>query len=597
MEPIVVVRTLKRRWRLILAVTILGGVLGYATTLLASDEPDATYYLAIHTLAADNVAGNGNQGGGVNLQKSAFLATTGDVPETVAAEVGVSTDQLARAVSADPRAELGFLEISAVSDDPNEAINIADRVANELVLYLDEEARQELDATQGELNAELVEIENKFNEAAAECAAKPEAERPLCESEKDDIEARYNAKREELRAAEERAEQAAAFSTLQTASAQPISASAYEAAVRSNLAGARGETPTGGASSGDDRPVAQQRVDAASSNEPDPVVRTGLGALVGFILAVGGVFVFDRLDPRLHSKEQTEAAFGFPVLAEVPPLSRQQQRERHVLAFEAPRSRSAEAYRTVRSALLFLDSTEPNGNGAAPNGSSPGLAKPAPGAGGGGGKDAGKDAGKGGGKVLLVTSAGPSEGKTTSVANLATVLAETGASVLVINCDFRRPTLHEYLGGDLLPRKVVDSRVPGVRMVQNVVADARGANPATVVAEQRKLAEAARKHFDVVLLDTAPVLSTNDALDVLPVADQVVVVARAGRTTDESADRAAEKLERLGAPVAGVILVGASSSTGSRYYYYYEPDGDIPIRPPADPVPEHRLEEPATLEP
>ena len=586
MEPLVVVRTLKRRWRLILAVTILGGVLGYATTLLASDEPDATYYLAIHTLAADSApAGAGNQGGGVNLQKSAFLATTGDVPETVAAEVGISTEQLARAVSADPRAELGFLEISAVSDDPNEAINIADSVANELARYLNDEALQEAEDTVTELKDALVLLEDEFNVTSAECAAKPEAERPLCESRKDDIEARYDAKNEELRAAEVRAEQAAAFSTLQTASAQAISASAYEAAVRSNLAGARGETPTAGAGSGDDRPVAQQRVDAASSDEPDPVVRTGLGALVGFILAVGGVFVFDRLDPRLHSKEQTEAAFGFPVLAEVPPLTRQQQRERHVLAFEAPRSRSAEAYRTVRSALLFLDSTEPNGDGAPPNGSSPGLAKPAAGA------------AKPGGKVLLVTSAGPSEGKTTSVANLATVLAETGASVLVINCDFRRPTLHEYLGGDLVPRKVVDSRVPGVRMVQNVVADARGANPATVVAEQRKLAEAARKHFDVVLLDTAPVLSTNDALDVLPVADQVVVVARAGRTTDEAADRAAEKLERLGAPVAGVILVGASSSTGSRYYYYYEPDGDAPVRPPADPVREQRLEEAATLEP
>ena len=163
MEPLVVVRTLKRRWRLILAVTILGGVLGYATTLLASDEPDATYYLAIHTLAADSApAGAGNQGGGVNLQKSAFLATTGDVPETVAAEVGISTEELARAASADPRVDLGFLEISAVSDDPNEAINIADSVANELARYLNDEALQEAEDTVTELKDALVLLEDEF---------------------------------------------------------------------------------------------------------------------------------------------------------------------------------------------------------------------------------------------------------------------------------------------------------------------------------------------------------------------------------------------------------------------------------------------------
>ncbi len=597
MEPLVVVRTLKRRWRLILALTVLGGILGFATTLLASDEPDTTYYLAIHVLSAEGGGGNGtggNQGGGVNLQKSAFLVTTGDVPEAVASDIGISTEQLVRAVGVDVRPELGFLEISAVSDDPNQAINIADRTANELVVYLDEQAQQDFEAERAALEADLVDLEAQFQAADAECKAKPEADRTLCTKAVADIAARYDAKSEELRVTEQQAEQAAAFSTLQTASATPISEAAYQATLRSNAAGARGETTQNGANVGDERPAAQQRVDSAGSNAPDPFVRTALGALVGFILAVGGVFAFDRLDPRLHSKEQTETAFGFPVLAEVPPLNRQQQRERHVLAFEAPRSRAAEAYRTVRSALLFLDSTEPNGNGAA--------AASADGAGGVLGKDVlGKGdpdpgaAGRGRGKVILVTSAGPSEGKTTSVANLATVLAETGASVLVINCDFRRPTLHEYLGGDLVPRKVVDSRVPGVRMVQNVVTDARGANPATVVAEQRKLAEAARKHFDIIVLDTAPVLSTNDALDVLPVADQVVVVARAGRTTDEAADRAAEKLERMGAPVAGVILVAASSSTGSRYYYYYEPDGDT--APGGDRAPEARLEGAARTEP
>ena len=72
-------------------------------------------------------------------------------------------------------------------------------------------------------------------------------------------------------------------------------------------------------------------------------------------------------------------------------------------------------------------------------------------------------------QVILVTSAGPSEGKTTTVANLATVFAEAEYSVLVINCDFRRPRLHRYLGGSDEARKVVQSDIPGVRMVNNVL--------------------------------------------------------------------------------------------------------------------------------
>jgi len=560
MEPLAVLRTLKRHWRLILAITVLGGLVGFGTTLLESDEPDTTYYLAVHVLSTESASGNGNQGGGVNLQRSAFLATSGEVPERVAAEVGTSTDELTRAVGVSVRPELGFLEIAAVSDDPNEAINLADVTATELVSYLDEEAQADFEAERLALEAELREIDEAYRAAVAACDARPTSEQALCRSDIETLAARYTAKNEELQAAQAQAERAAAFSTLQTATADPITEAAYKATVAANVAAARGQsTSDANGNSSDQRPVAIQRASATSSEGADPFLRTALGALVGFLLAVGGVIAFDRLDPRLHTKEQTESAFGFPVLAEIPPLTRQQQRERHVLAFEAPRSRAAEAYRTVRSALLFLDSTEPpgtNGNGATAE-----LAKPKP--------AAGRN-----GKVILVTSTGPSEGKTTTAANLATVLAETGSSVLVINCDFRRPTLHEYLGGDPIPRKVVESRVPGVRLVQNVVADPRATNPAAVVAEQRKLAEAARKHFDVIVLDTAPVLSTNDALDVLPVADQVLVVARAGRTTSEAADQAAEKLERLGAPVAGVILIGATGVTSSRYYYYYEPDGD-----------------------
>ena len=155
-----------------------------------------------------------------------------------------------------------------------------------------------------------------------------------------------------------------------------------------------------------------------------------------------------------------------------------------------------------------------------------------------------------------MTSAGPSEGKTTTVANLAAMFAEADNSVLVINCDFRRPRLHRFLGGSDEPRKVVQSEIDGVRMVNNVLSNPNP-NPAEVAAAQRQVVEAARGMFDVVILDTAPLLSTNDASEIMSSADVVVLVSQAGKTSKSSAARATEVLQRMEATVAGVALLGA----------------------------------------
>jgi Mrp family chromosome partitioning ATPase len=171
--------------------------------------------------------------------------------------------------------------------------------------------------------------------------------------------------------------------------------------------------------------------------------------------------------------------------------------------------------------------------------------------------------------VLMVTSPGPSEGKTTTVSNLATVLAEDGSSILVVNCDFRRPRLHSYLGGGGEPRKVFDTAVPGVKLVTGVIDEPERVAPAEVIGAQRRLIETAKSHFDYILLDTAPILTTNDASELLPVVDMVVMITRSGKTTKEAADRAAELLERFRAPVVGGVLVAAANAPTRQYYYYY----------------------------
>ena len=180
-----------------------------------------------------------------------------------------------------------------------------------------------------------------------------------------------------------------------------------------------------------------------------------------------------------------------------------------------------------------------------------------------------------------MTSAGPSEGKTTTVANLAAMFAEADNSVLVINCDFRRPRLHRFLGGSDEPRKVVQSEIEGVRMVNNVLSNPNP-NPAEVAAAQRQVVEAARGMFDVVILDTAPLLSTNDASEIMSSADVVVLVSQAGKTSKASAARATEILQRMEATVAGVALLGARYVPSAQYYYYANDNGQNPNRAEAE---------------
>jgi Mrp family chromosome partitioning ATPase len=118
-------------------------------------------------------------------------------------------------------------------------------------------------------------------------------------------------------------------------------------------------------------------------------------------------------------------------------------------------------------------------------------------------------------------------------------------------------------------RKPLSCSIPGVTVVGQVVEDPEHASPAEVIAAQRRLILSARSKFDVILLDTAPMLSTNDASEILSQADQVLLVARVARTTKEAADRAAEQLDRRAAPVVGIVLTAALDAPAGRYYYYY----------------------------
>jgi Mrp family chromosome partitioning ATPase len=168
----------------------------------------------------------------------------------------------------------------------------------------------------------------------------------------------------------------------------------------------------------------------------------------------------------------------------------------------------------------------------------------------------------------MVVSGSAGEGKTTTTANLAAAFAEAGSSVLAVNGDFRRPALHRLFGVRDAPGAILETGIPGVHVVTSV-AVSPSVTPAQVVEAQRRVVQATREHYDVVLLDTAPLLSTNDAIDIAPVADLVVVVAHYGMTKTHHARRTAELLARTRAPVVGAVLVATPGNDDAGYAYYY----------------------------
>jgi Mrp family chromosome partitioning ATPase len=168
--------------------------------------------------------------------------------------------------------------------------------------------------------------------------------------------------------------------------------------------------------------------------------------------------------------------------------------------------------------------------------------------------------------------AGPRLGTTTSVANLAAVLAEARIRPLAVDMNLRRPRLHRLLRTDVSPGVTEevdgwpladrDCRLPGVRLL---TAGAPVSNPAAYVGRAASLVAAWRSRADVVVLDVADVASTNDLADLADEADGLVIVCGKHVTTRKQAKQVTNVLGVLGAPVLGLVLVDVKPSWQDRY--------------------------------
>ena len=183
-------------------------------------------------------------------------------------------------------------------------------------------------------------------------------------------------------------------------------------------------------------------------------------------------------------------------------------------------------------------------------------------------------------RTLLVTSAGAGEGKSTTLANLAVTVAQTEQSVVVVDCDLRRPGLHKLFGlsNELgLTTMMADDQaldepplqpteVDGLRLLASGPLPAR---PPDLLGSRRmdRVIERLLGEADLVILDAPPIMAATDALVLSTKVDGVLLVASAGTTKREQAQRAVERLNKVNARLVGAVLTNVPLDATVRAYY------------------------------
>lgn len=185
-------------------------------------------------------------------------------------------------------------------------------------------------------------------------------------------------------------------------------------------------------------------------------------------------------------------------------------------------------------------------------------------------------------QVIMVTSAGPGEGKSTTVTNLAVTYAQTDRKVLIIDADLRKPTMHHtfvrsnrigltsiLIGQTVWQNTVQETDIPGLELLTSGPVPP---NPSEILASKRMslLLEEMKKHYDLILLDTPPALVVTDAQLTASQSDGILLVLNSGKVKREQALKAKANLEHVQGKVLGVVLNNVErKGSDSHYYYYY----------------------------
>jgi capsular exopolysaccharide synthesis family protein len=292
-------------------------------------------------------------------------------------------------------------------------------------------------------------------------------------------------------------------------------------------------------------------LDTAEIPRTPVLPRTWLNLVValfgGSFVALVLVFGLETLNPRIADPEDLAAALGLPLLGVAPKVPKLNDRTANLTDLPFP---FQEAIRSIRTRLFLA-------NDAA------------------------------GPRTFVITSARPGEGKTVLASNLAVAIAMTGRRVLLVDADLRRPQLDgifnvsrspglsDVLRGDARPSEAMSESSTKGLFIMPVGLDVT--NAADLLDNERltPLIHGFRQVFDVVVIDSPPVLAVADASIVANAVTSVVFVVGSGTTSKEVAQSAVERLASVHARVIGVVLNKARISSRSEYYYPHYADAAV----------------------
>jgi succinoglycan biosynthesis transport protein ExoP len=305
-------------------------------------------------------------------------------------------------------------------------------------------------------------------------------------------------------------------------------------------------------------------------SRPRTALNLMIGLLAGTLLGVGAAFGRDYFDPSVRSTDEMEDLLRLPTLATIPNFALAREVDARapgsklvaiganggrtnrtppmllgqddLIVLHEPHSTAAEAFRSMRTAVLFSSHETPP-------------------------------------KVVLVTSSRPAEGKTVGSLNLAGTLAESGARVLLVDADLRHPRCHALLR--LANDRGLTSVLAGEAEIDGAIrpldvprlfflpAGPPPRNPAELVGspEMRRTLAALRERFDFVIIDTPPVLPVTDAVVLARLADGIVLVVKGHETPRQLVRRARDRLTLAGVNFLGVVVNNVDPGWGDAYFY------------------------------
>lgn len=483
----------------------LGFLLGALPAPATVEEQSAlAQYSATHTMLV-NSEESSNATTAVSPNQVALLATAGEVPKRVAEQIGYSGSpaSLAAQVVVMYDFSTGALTFETTQATAESAVEIADAFADNLNAYLIERQDQIYQDRLATSLDRLDELEAQLNDLTEELATA--AEDPVLIAQRDAISRQYSVAFEQNQTLTE-APAVLAFTTLERAQAIEQS------------------TESGGLS-------------APSSRW----VRGLMGLVVGVVAGIGVVVLLGLFDRRIRTREQAEAVMGTRARVMIPKVK--------AAGVGGPVVTSgrhdplSDAYRTLRNVVGFVQSgLEPVDRA----------------------------------RITMVVSPGPAEGKTSLATNLACALAESGQKTVVVDADFRRPRLARAITGASVPKHLftideidsleVDWLLSETQDPNLSILDLTAMAPASELAfTTAKLLPRVAQSCDAVVVDTSPLGSTAEPLELVPIADVIIIVARLGHTNVDTAERTASILRDLTTVPILLVLTGV---TGERAGYY-----------------------------